>query len=84
MKPLSEMPNLGGEMVKRLIQIGILSAEDLKSAGAENTFIRLKTVDPDACINSLYAIEGAIQGIRWHHLDKHRKQELLEFFRHCH
>jgi DNA transformation protein len=76
------MPNLGGEMEKRLKQVGISSAEDLVSAGAENTFIRLKTVDPGACINSLYALEGAIQGIRWHHLDKQRKQELLEFFRH--
>jgi hypothetical protein len=25
-------------------------------------------------------IEGAIQGIRWHHLDKDRKRELLEFY----
>ena len=27
----------------------------------------------------LYALEGAIQGIRWHCLDKVRKQELKEF-----
>jgi hypothetical protein len=30
----------------------------------------------------LYALEGAIQGIRWHDLDKFRMQELNEFFQH--
>jgi DNA transformation protein len=29
----------------------------------------------------LYAIEGAIQGIRWHDLEDSRKRELKEFFR---
>lgn len=29
---------------------------------------------------TLYAIEGAIQGIRWHNLEKSRKEELKEFF----
>jgi hypothetical protein len=28
----------------------------------------------------LYALEGAIQGIRWHNLPKARKEELLHFF----
>ncbi|MBT3209955.1 MAG: hypothetical protein HN704_13745 [Bacteroidetes bacterium] len=29
----------------------------------------------------LYALEGAIQGIRWHGLDKNRKEELKEIYR---
>jgi DNA transformation protein and related proteins len=28
----------------------------------------------------LFALEGAIQGIRWHNLDKNRKTELTEFY----
>jgi DNA transformation protein len=83
MKPLSSLPNIGVELEKQLIVVGLQSAEDLINTGAEKSFIRLRTVDPGACINSLYALEGAIQGIRWHHLDKSRKLELLEFFRHC-
>ena len=41
---------------------------------------KIKTIDNDACINMLFALEGAIQGIRWHGLDKKRKAELTEFF----
>jgi len=29
----------------------------------------------------LYALEGAIQGIRWRGLEQGRKQELKEFYR---
>ncbi|WP_309245476.1 TfoX/Sxy family DNA transformation protein [Clostridium estertheticum] len=33
-----------------------------------------------ACINKLYALEGSIQGIRWHNLSKEVKNELNEFY----
>jgi DNA transformation protein len=52
----------------------------LKSLGSENAFIRLKTVDSGACINELMGLEGAIQGIRLHDLDKNRKAELKTFY----
>ena len=35
----------------------------------------------DVFLNMLYALEGVIQGIRWHGLVVDRKQELKEFFR---
>lgn len=78
---LSSQPNIGKTLAEKLILAGIENAVLLKSAGSENAFIRLKAVDPHACINMLYAIEGAIQGIRCHDLDKARKEELREFFR---
>ena len=77
---LSAMPNIGAVVAALLIQAGIESPEQLRDLGAENTFIRLRAIDPGACINMLYGIEGAIQGIRWHDLDRGRKQELKEFF----
>jgi DNA transformation protein len=78
---LSKMPNLGKTLADKLQLVGIENAKQLIDIGAENAFIRLKTVDNDACINMLYALEGAIQGIRWHNLDILRKEELKEFFR---
>jgi DNA transformation protein and related proteins len=83
MNPISSLPNIGKELERQLNKVGIQSAEELKIVGSENAFIRLKTIDPGACINSLYAIEGAIQSIRWHNLDSDRKRELLDFFRKC-
>ena len=79
-KNLTDLPNIGEELANRLVQVGIHSDIELKAIGAKEVFIRLKTIDPGACINMLYAIEGAIQNIRWHHLDKPIKHELKEFF----
>lgn len=45
-------------------------------------FLKIKTIYPEeACINMLYALEGAIQNIRWHKLEKDVEAELLEFYR---
>ncbi|MCG8619764.1 MAG: TfoX/Sxy family protein, partial [Desulfobacterales bacterium] len=67
---------------EKLNQIGIKSVEELKETGSENLIVKLITLENSgACINMLYALEGAIQGIRWHGIDKKRKQELLEFYR---
>ena len=80
MSDLSKLPNIGKTLAEKLIQCGITSPDDLKSIGSENSFIRIKTIDHNACINMLYALEGAIQGIRWHNLDNNRKLELTEFY----
>jgi DNA transformation protein len=77
---LASLPNIGKTLVEKLSQVGIKTPKELKSIGSENTFIKLKTVDNDACLNMLFAIEGAIQGIRWHDLDEWKKKELKEFY----
>ncbi|HAN18219.1 MAG: competence protein TfoX [Bacteroidetes bacterium GWC2_33_15] len=81
MTELTSLPNIGKELAKTLQQVGIKSGEELKQVGSENAFIRIKTIDPSACINKLCALEGAVQGIRWHNLSKERKQELKEFLK---
>jgi DNA transformation protein and related proteins len=82
MKELTNLPNIGKTLADKLYQAGISSFNELKSVGSENAFIRLKTIDTNACLNMLYAIEGAIQGIRWHNLDKSKMTELKEFYDH--
>ena len=54
MKELTELPNIGKVLAQKLTEVDIKSPGDLISAGSENAFIRIKTVDPDACINMLY------------------------------
>ena len=83
MATLTDLPNIGVELEKSLKRIGINTPEELIRVGTENVFIRIKTLDPTACINMLYAIEGAVQGIRWHGLDSNRKQQLKAFFKTC-
>lgn len=73
------MPNIGKVVANKLIEVGIETPEQLKSIGAEQAFIRLKTVDEGACMSMLCGLEGAVQGIRWHQLSKERKEELKAF-----
>ena len=70
MTQLTQLPNIGKTLATKLILVGIKNSEDLKNTGSQDTFIKLLTIDQTACINMLYALEGAIQGIRWHQLSK--------------
>lgn len=80
-KLLTAMPNIGTHIAKLLVEAGIESPQQLRMLGSEQAFIWVRAVDPDACINVLYGLEGAVQGIRWHDLDVVRKMQLREFFR---
>jgi DNA transformation protein len=77
---LTTLPNIGKTLSEKLRDVGVETPEDLLSAGSENAFIRLKTVDNGACFSELCALEGAIQGIRWHDLAADRKNELKLFY----
>lgn len=82
MPSLKELPNIGKELAYKLEVVGISCEEELKNIGSEDALIRINTLeDGGACINMLYALEGAIQGIRWHGLSKDRKESLLDFYR---
>ncbi len=82
MESLSNLPNIGKTLADKLNMVGIENEQELKQLGSENAIIKIATIENSgACINMLYAIEGAIQGIRWHGLDANRKQELKEFYR---
>ena len=76
---LSGRINIGEETETKLIGVGIDSFEKLEKLGSRQAFLLLQTVDPEACLNLLYALEGAIEGIRWHDLSREKKQELLQF-----
>ncbi|MGD9492182.1 MAG: TfoX/Sxy family protein [Bacteroidales bacterium] len=77
---LTSLPNIGKTFAELLVQAGIETTAQLKATGSEKAFIRICAIDSEACINKLCALEGAIQGIRWHQLSPEKKRELKEFF----
>lgn len=81
MKRLSEMPNIGITLERLLLTAGIETPEALVKLGSKTAFLQLKRIDPTACLNKLYALEGAVQGQRWHSLSKDIKQDLTCFFK---
>lgn len=81
MDALTNLPNIGKILAAKLTLVGIVNPVELKETGSENALIKLATLaNSGVCLNMLFAIEGAIQGIRWHNLSEERKQELKEFY----
>lgn len=83
MNKLNKLPNIGKILAEKLEKVGITNFEELKISGSQNAFLKLVTIDQSACLNMLYALEGAIQGIRWHQLSVDSKAELKEFYHFC-
>ena len=79
MSKLSDMENIGPTLEQRLINAGITTPIELRKLGSKSAYVILKEHDIDACINTLYALEGAIQGIRWHDLAVDIKADLKRF-----
>ena len=77
---LYELPNIGNAVANQLKQVGILDEDDLKSIGAEQAWLKIQQIDKTACINKLYALEGAILGIKKTLLPNERKEALREFY----
>lgn len=80
MAKLTDMTNIGVALSNKLVKVGITSSEELLEQGANQTFLKLKAEYPDVCINHLYAITGAVEGIRWGQLSEDKKQEVREFY----
>ncbi|HEX3028049.1 MAG TPA: TfoX/Sxy family protein [Clostridia bacterium] len=80
MDSLGKLPNIGKTMEKRLAAIGINDTETLKKIGSKEAFIKLRLHEGDTCLCTLYGLEGAIQGIRWHNLGSESKEDLKKFF----
>lgn len=81
---LTEGHNIGKVLELKLHSIGIDTVETLRSIGTEETFRRLKQIDKNCSRAILFAIEGAIQGVRWHKLEEYRKNELRAYFMDLH
>lgn len=80
MGELSKLPNIGKTLEEQLEKIGINSIEKLKETGSKQAWLCIKAIDSSACYNRLCALEGAIEGIRWHDLSEEVKKELKEFY----
>ena len=76
MVKLSVLPNIGKTIEQQLNEVGIKTIKELAEIGSKEAWIKIKSIDDSACINRLYALEGAIQEVRWHNLSDEVKCEL--------
>jgi len=80
MSELTDMQNIGKELEKQLKQVGVETCEELIQLGSKEVFYRIRLIDQSACINRLYALEGAIQGVNWNYLAQAIKDDLKAFY----
>lgn len=80
---LTDLPNVGAVLARRLREAGIETPAELKAAGSVGAAMRIRSETPgDApCASMLYAMEGAIRGIRWHDIPKDERSELWKRYR---
>jgi TfoX C-terminal domain. len=81
MSELSSHINIGKVSEKLLVRVGITSFEKLQTAGSKKAFLKIREIDSGACLNLLYALEGAILNIKDINLPVERKEELKKFFK---
>ena len=79
MPELTSMMNIGREMEKKLISVGIESSEELIGVGAKDAFFKLKQKYPNVCLVHLYTLDGAIHNTEYNRLSEDTKKELKEF-----
>lgn len=80
MGDLAKLQNIGKVLEQQLQQIGIETPEQLRRTGSKEAWLQIKAVDPSACYNRLCALEGAVQGVRWHTLPDPVKADLKTFY----
>lgn len=80
MSELTKLPNIGKALEKQLNQVGITTYEGIKTKGSKNVWLDILSFDSSACINKLYALEGAIQGINKTLLQSNTKKDLKDFY----
>ena len=80
MGELTKLPNIAEKLEGQLAEVDITTFDELKRVGSREAWLRILARDPSACIMRLSALEGAIQGVRWHHLDEETKRSLKEFY----
>lgn len=80
MGELSKLINISIKLESQLNTVGINTVQQLKEVGSKQAWLKIKAFDPSACYNRLCALEGAIQGIRWHNLSDETKEELKSFY----
>ena len=76
---IESLRNLGPYIAKRLVEIDVRTAEDLREMGAVEAYARLKFhFGREISLNALWAMDAALADIDWRDLSNDRKQALKD------
>lgn len=78
MEDLTKHPNIGKVLAQKLNEIEVYTYDDLVDIGSVEAVLRIVGSDTFGYYNMLYALEGAILGIRWHDIPPVDRQKLKQ------
>ncbi|MGA3271236.1 TfoX/Sxy family protein [Lactiplantibacillus pentosus] len=81
METLTKLPNIGPTLAKQLEAVAITSPEQLSTMGSKDAFAAIKKVNPHACIQLLYSLQGAIEDKPYTQLPTKTREDLKQYFR---
>ena len=81
MQELSSLPNVSKLIKRKLNDVNIYHAEQLKEIGSREAFTKIKTAFPKSCIYFLFRLEGAVTDKKWYRLGKEKEKELGDYFK---
>jgi DNA transformation protein and related proteins len=76
MTAIDQLPNIGPVLAESLKIIGVTDQASLARMGSVQAIINLENAGQDTCCSKLYALEGAIRGVRWHDLPEELRKQL--------
>lgn len=74
---LSALPGLGPKSTAMLRAAGIHTVADLQALGSVSAYVAVKRVTPQASLNLLWALEGALTGLPWQTVARDHRTSLL-------
>lgn len=75
--PVADLPNLGPKSQQMLELAGIATLDQLRALGSVAAFARVKQSGGNPSLNLLWALEGALTGLRWQDVAKEHRTSLL-------
>ena len=67
-------------MEEQLAQAGIVTTDELRKNGAKAAWLKIRQIDPSACIHPLLVLEDAIEGVQKSLLPGTVKADLKAFY----
>ena len=77
---LARLPNIGATLAAELTAIGVTSLAELSALGSVEATRRIARNRSGPCQSLLFALEGAIRGVRWHSIPKAERASLKARF----
>ncbi|MDF2313504.1 TfoX/Sxy family protein [Lactiplantibacillus pentosus] len=81
MATLTKLPNIGPTLAKQLEAVAITLPEQLSTMGSKDAFAAIKKVNPHACIQLLYSLQGAIEDKPYTQLPTETREDLKQYFK---